>query len=283
MSVLYKIKTFLSYYLRAKTRYNVHSPFVSEFIEQVLEDDRDFYAFRKIEAVRSRLEQNNNEIEVGDYGAGSKVLNSSTRKISQIVNSSSSSVKKGRLLFKLANYYNPSSIIELGTNLGLGTLYLTSPSRKIEMKTIEGCPNTSKVALEVLKRFPELNIEVITGKFDEVFPRLLENFQTVDLIYFDGNHSEKATLNYFNSCLNYVHNNSILVFDDIYWSKGMTSAWKKIQSHPRVTLSIDLYHLGIIFFRDEFSTKHHYRLIESAKKPFSMGFLSKSAASGTRS
>ena len=72
-----------------------------------------------------------------------------------------------------------------------------------------------------------------------------------DLIYFDGNHQKKATLKYFNDCLPFINENSVFIFDDIRWTKDMLDAWQEISSHPKVSVSIDLFSIGLIFFRDQ--------------------------------
>ena len=142
-------------------------------------------------------------------------------------------------MFRLVNHFQPKNIIELGTSLGITTLYLAASSKKISVQTLEGCPQTAAKAKE----------DVIVGEFSETLPQVLKNTARVDFMYFDGNHRKEATLNYFEQALSHVAEESIFVFDDIHWSKEMEEAWQIIKSNPKVSLSIDLFHLGILFFR----------------------------------
>lgn len=109
------------------------------------------------------------------------------------------------------------------------------------------------------------NISLKVGNFDELLSaeNLSRGIEVVtpglDLIYFDGNHQKEATLNYFNKLLPLAHNNSVFIFDDIHWSKGMEEAWEEIKAHPRVRVSIDSFFWGLIFFREE-QEKEHFTL-----------------------
>jgi len=78
----------------------------------------------------------------------------------------------------------------------------------------------------------------------------------IDLVYFDGNHQKEPTLNYFHTCLQKAHKNSLFIFDDIHWSDGMEEAWEQIKKHDRVHLTIDLFQFGIVFFEKEMPKQH---------------------------
>jgi predicted O-methyltransferase YrrM len=73
----------------------------------------------------------------------------------------------------------------------------------------------------------------------------------LDFVFFDANHQKQPTLQYFNQCIAKANKNGIFVFDDIHWSEGMEQAWEIVKQHPKVTTSIDLYHMGILFFNPE--------------------------------
>ena len=123
-----------------------------------------------------------------------------------------------------------------------------------KITTIEGCPNISKFTQETFKQFNLENIEVLTGNFSDSIETLKLN--TYDFVFFDGNHQKEATLNYFELLIETAHNDSVFIFDDIYWSKGMTEAWNTIIKHPKVTVSIDTFFWGFIFFRKEQKKEH---------------------------
>ena len=273
MIYLLLIYRYLCYYFRAETKYNIHSPFLSEFIQHVLEDRRRFYAFEIIQSFRKYLMQDKRKLDIIELGAGSKVNRSSKRSIRSLAKYASIDSHSGRILFRISQLYKPNHILELGTSLGISSLYLAYGHLRGSLITIEGNPAVAKEAEAHFRRMEMSNIELRVGHFDNVINGVLEDLKTIDLVFIDGNHTEEATLRYFESMLPYIHEHSILVFGDIHWSKGMEKAWKQIIAHPKVRISLDLFHLGIVFFRKENREKEDYTLIRSGLKPWKLGFF----------
>ncbi len=262
---------FLRYYFRAKTRYNVHSPFVFEFIEKVLEDERAFYAFEEIEEIRDSLTSNRDKIKLTDFGAGSKFHSGRVRSIGSIARHTANRPRNCRLLFRIIDLYKPSSILELGTSLGISTLYQSAASQDAKVVTIEGDPAIADIALRNFEKAGRDDIQLVEGVFDERLPEVLNSMKAVDYAFIDGNHRKEPTLNYFNECLKHIHDKSILVFDDIHWSSEMEEAWVEIKGHPDVSLSLDLFNFGVVFFRKEFKVKEEFTLIKWSWKPWAIG------------
>ena len=235
--------------------HGVHSPFVFEFITRVLNDRRNFYAFDTIEKIRLDLLSNHNTIEIEDFGAGSRVAKTNTRKISAVAKGSLKPAKYSQLLFRMIDFYAPKQIIELGTSLGITTAYLASANPAARVTTFEGSTAVAQIAGQNHQLLGIKNIILLEGNFDTQLPKWLEQHKSIDFAFIDGNHAFKPTLAYFEALLEVVHENSILVFDDIHWSAEMEQAWAQISVHPRVTLSIDLFFIGIVFFRKEFAQK----------------------------
>ena len=251
------IKDYLKYYFRAKTKYSIHSPFVFDFVTNVLEQKKvRTEQLYKIEKLRKELSSFNNEIEIKDFGAGSELNNNHTKKISEIVRNSAKSRKYANLFYRIITHYNSKNILELGTSGGLTSLYLSSPSCVNNVITIEGCPETAKLAEDNFKCLDIKNIKQIIGNFDNVLSDVLKQYPNFDFIFFDGNHTEEATLRYFEQCLKSVSNESIFIFDDINWSEGMKNAWNSIKENTSVSVTIDLFFIGIVFFRKELSKEN---------------------------
>jgi predicted O-methyltransferase YrrM len=246
---------FLKYKIFAKHAHGrgIHSPFLFGLISDVLSDSTPYYSWENIETVRKKMIQSTEIIDVLDLGAGSTKMESKIRKISDIAKFSAVDKKNGKLLFKLVNYFRPKTIIELGTSLGIGTLYLASPDSRNRVFTVEGCPETAKKARENFESLKFQNIILKTGSFDEILPLILHEIKKLDFVYFDGNHRKKPTLTYFDDCLSKSHNETVFVFDDIHWSEEMEEAWETIKNNPKVTLSVDLFQKGLIFFKTELS------------------------------
>jgi predicted O-methyltransferase YrrM len=173
--------------------------------------------------------------------------------VKDIARYSSVSPRKGQFLYRLVSHFKPRTVVELGTSFGISTMYMAMGYRNSHIITMEGCPDTVSIAGHNFNRLGLGNIEEVCGNFDQKLPDILNRVGTADMIFFDGNHKKEATLRYFDMCLSHIHNNSILLFDDIHWSKGMKEAWENIREHPSVVVSIDLFSMGIVFFRKELS------------------------------
>jgi len=267
------IQNYLRYYGRACTRYEVHSPFVFDLVNEVIEDQRHFYVFDEVERLRINLLRDKRMIEVTDLGAGSHTTKSNRRSVQSIARSAVTPRRYTQFLFKLVHYLKPQTIIEMGTSLGISTLYQAKADGRARLITLEGCPEIAAVAKESFDRLNADNIEQLTGDFSETLPQALRKIQRIDYIFFDGNHRKIPTLDYFHQALEYAHEDSVFVFDDIYWSDEMQAAWEEIKAHPRVTLTIDIFYMGIVFFKKEKITKEHFTLIDSWKKPWRVGFF----------
>ncbi len=258
--MLYQIKNYFIFILRSTNQHGIHSPFVYNLVTKCfyLKNKKIHSELNDFNSYRKNLLSNNQTIEVNDFGAGSKVFKSNRRKVKDIAKTAGISIKEAKLLIKIVNYFKPKTILELGTSLGLGSycLHLGYPEAKIT--TLEGCPETSRIARELLNKHTEDQIQVVTGNFKETLPKVLKQ-NKFDMIYFDGNHQKNATLDYFYQALKTIHNESFFIFDDIHWSKGMEAAWNIIKDHPKVSVSIDLFFWGIVFFRKE-QPKQHFNI-----------------------
>ncbi len=247
---------YLKYQLFADTKYKVHSPFVFELLTEVIQHKDAYYAYQDIERLRQQLLSSKATITVNDLGAGSRVFKSDQRKVSAIAQHSLAPPKYAQLLFRLVNHFKPQTLLELGTSLGITTLYLAAPNSKATVYTHEGCAATLEVAQQNFDQMQQQNIVAVQGNFNDTLPQTLQQLQQLDFAFIDGNHSKAPTLAYFEQCLTKVHNNSVLVFDDIHWSAEMEAAWHIIQQHPTVTVTIDLFRMGLVFFRKEQEKEH---------------------------
>ncbi|WP_243398958.1 O-methyltransferase [Hanstruepera neustonica] len=241
--------------MASTNQHGVHSPFVYDLVTKCFYDKTKYADYSKLIAYRNHLLKNDSLIFITDLGPGSKTNNSQERQISEITRTSGTSLKRSKLLFRLAQYLKPDNILELGTSLGIATNALTLGQPKSQITTIEGCANISDFTK---KQFQDSeNVTFLVGDFITHLNQLKSN--TFDLIFFDGNHTKEATLHYFNELLPTANNNSVFIFDDIYWSKGMTEAWETIKQHPEVTVTIDTYFWGFVFFRKE-QAKEHFKI-----------------------
>lgn len=257
---MHQLTHYIRHFISATRKgHNVHSPLAYTLCEEVFYNQSVFYDFEKFKKIRKELLENETEITVEDFGAGSKTFSGNKRKINSIAKNGVSSKKQSELLYRLINFTNSRTVIELGTSIGLNTLYLGLANKNAKVYTIEGSNTLSEFASQLANKNSVSNIQFICGKFDEKLPEVLGLLNTIDILYIDGNHTYEATLRYFNMALSKIHNETVFVLDDIYWSKGMTKAWNEIKNDPKVTMSIDTFHLGFLFFRNEIKEKVHIK------------------------
>lgn len=271
------IKAYIKFFLKAKNEHGIHSPFVFDLVTKCFYDNINYPEYEVLKNYRNSLLANKNTIEVTDFGAGSRVFKSNTREIASIAKNAGISVKNAELLFRIVRYFQPEQILEIGTSLGLATSALALGKTNAKITTLEGCPNTSNQAREQFRNINinQNNIEFVNTEFSshlKDFSTPLEMTNSFNLIYFDGNHSKKATLEYFNLLLPTISNDTVWIFDDIHWSKDMEEAWSLIKSHPQVTVTIDTFQWGIVFFRKEQSKEH---FIINPKRNLSSKFFQK--------
>ena len=250
----HNIKSYLRWQLRARDRqgHRVHSPFLYSLITNGLHSPLEAEWVRGVEQRRRQLLADRSEVSVTDYGSGSSFGNG-RRRVCDIARHSSTSPRDGRLLCNLATAMHSANILELGTNLGIGSLYLSHSANCQRLVTIEGCPNLSKIANEGFKLLGVSNITLINAEFSEALPKALESQPSLDFVFIDGNHLSGPTISYFSLCLPFVSNNTVIVIDDIHKNADMEQAWSKIVENEQVTLSLDFYTMGAVFFRRQLS------------------------------
>lgn len=250
---------YLRYFITASNGkgHGVHSPFVFNFIHRVLNDDRQFYAYQPVENLRRLLMMDQRELQIEDFGAESKERKYSFRKVSEIAKSSLKSTKYDQLLFRIVDYYAPEHMLALGSSLGITSAYLAMANPQASLTTMEDSTAISNVAKENFQKLGIKNLRLVEGDFDIILPSWLKQGRQIDLVFIGGNHRCASMLEYFTQLLKHINENSILIFNDIHRSKEMEEVWKKIQDHSSVTLSIDLFSIGIVFFRKEFKVKQH--------------------------
>ena len=254
-------KKYLRYYFTASNGkgHGVHSPFVFNLIINVLNDKTTYPAYKEVETQRNLLLGNETIITVEDFGAGSTKGLTKQRVVQQIAATSLKPKKYAQLLFRLVHYFQPKQILELGTSLGITTAYLAKANPSAAVTTMEGSAAVATIAQQQFDALQLKNITVVTGNFDETLQTLIDKTeQPFDFVFIDGNHRKEPTLRYFEQLLVKANNDTVFVFDDIHWSAEMEEVWAQLKQHPQVTLTVDLFFIGLVFLRKEQKEREHF-------------------------
>ena len=257
---MHQLFAYLRFWLRSGNAHGLHSPFVFGLYTSVVRHTGTFAAYAAVEARRQQLLDSSASISVTDFGAGSHTGAGRQRRVAAIARTAAKPPQLAQLLFRLVNYFRPATVLELGTSLGLTTAYLAATDSRHRVITFEGCPNVAAVAHETFAALNLGNIEVIEGNIDHTLaPTLAALKAPLDFAFFDGNHRYEPTLHYFKLCLAHRTDESVFVFDDIHWSADMERAWENIKTRPEVMLTVDLFYIGLVFFRKN-QPKQHFSL-----------------------
>lgn len=271
MHLLQKITFFLSFYRRAHTIYDVHSPFLSAILLPL------FYGKQPklgiIEQRRKSLCQDKRQINKTEYGAGSTILKGKKLFVNKMAAHSPVSSKEGSWLALLADKQNIKTVLELGTHFGLSGAYLISLNKNARLFTIEGCPETAAIATETFELLGLTDrVHQQVGSFDELLPSFLPQCPPIDLLFIDGNHRGKHLIHYLNVCSNYLSPEGIIVLSDIYWSEDMKQTWDNIYEKNTQFHAIDLFHFGLLIPRqNENWERHTVSIIDLLWKPWRIG------------
>lgn len=252
--MMHFLTSYLKFLWSSSNAHGVHSPFVFDLATKCFYEKQPYPEYALLEKHRKTLLNNDGLITVDDFGAGSKIFKSNTRKISAIARNAGISKDCAALLFRMVRYFGPKTILEIGTSLGLATAAMHLGNTNTRIDTVEGCRETSTVAKNHFDKAGFSISEFIVSEFENYLEKISGN--TYDLIYFDGNHTKEATLKYFDLLFPTVTNETVWIFDDIHWSTEMEAAWEVITQNQQVTISIDIFKWGLVFFRKEQAKEH---------------------------
>ncbi|MBT8394684.1 MAG: class I SAM-dependent methyltransferase [Bacteroidia bacterium] len=255
--MIFNFLEYLKFIFGSTNKHGIHSPFVFDLVTKCFFDRKEYESYKIIKDYRKQLYHNHDKILIKDYGAGSKVFKSNTREVSQVAKTSGITKKRARLLYRITQYIKPNRVLELGTSLGMSTSAMSLGNPNASILTVEGCPETAAIAKNQFKFYQLNNITLKVNDFKTELKKLKN--EKFDLIYLDGNHQKDATINYFETLIKSVNDRSVVIVDDIHWSKGMTEAWELIKQNQKVTVTIDTFYWGIIFFRKE-QVKQNFKI-----------------------
>ncbi|MBK9389146.1 MAG: class I SAM-dependent methyltransferase [Bacteroidetes bacterium] len=256
----FRIKEYLRYMVFSGYRkgHGIHSPFVYDIVSRVFRNKIDKAVVSKIESIRKELVRDKRMIFVNDLGVGSLKVRQEerSRRVSDIARHSPVTRKYGILLSNLAKEFGSPGIVELGTSMGISSMYLAFSGTDCTVNTIEGCKETAGIAEETFRKAGKSNIILHCGSFEDCLPAVLDSTIAPGMVFIDGNHRKEPVLKYFEMIAQKSSVNTVVVIDDIYYSPEMKDAWQLIKDHGKVSVTIDIYRMGIVFFRKGINTNH---------------------------
>lgn len=228
--------SYLAYYRRAHTIYDVHSPFVYGLVAEVLEDDRRYYAL-------DRLRQSYRD----------------QRALGQARQSPPVGVMQW--LFKLLECLQPVHRVQVGIGDGMAAMYQAAADTRLPLHCLSV---DSSTRLEVWRHWPELSIVPHHSPDDMPADR-------IDYLYLHRALDSTDQLQQYERLREHLHEWSCVVVDAPYRDP---TVWASFQQQPGVTISVDWYHIGLLFYRTDQRSALHTTLIEWWKKPWRAGFFS---------
>jgi predicted O-methyltransferase YrrM len=251
----FQVKSFFNHWLDAVDEHSIHSPFFFDFYSRVIRGESDSL-FLEIEKTRTNLLNNHAMVTVEDLGAISPHFKNPGRTISRVAATSLNEERYCLLFYRIAQHAEAKNMVELGTSMGITSLYLSSAVGS-KLTTFEGNSAMINIALTNFEYFYRKNINLIEGNIDQTLPDYLQNPAKIDFALIDANHRYEPTIRYFNWLAKRMADRGVLVIDDIYYSEEMGRAWNELKKHDLVYGSIDLFRCGILFF-DLALNKQHF-------------------------
>lgn len=256
MSKIFQAKAFLSYWLNCVDEHSLHSPFFYDFYTKVVKQETVINSHA--ERLRKQLLESTLSIEINDLGAGS-VIKSNQRQVKDIARHSLSEAKFSALYARVIQYYQCKKVIELGTCLGINTLYL-GEGKPSSLTTFEGANALINLAKDTFTFAQASGIKMVEGDLDETLEIYLRNNPKIDFAFVDANHRYEAVMRYFRLLLKSSHDKTILVFDDIHLNAEMEKAWIEIKNDSLVYATADLFRCGFVFL--DSSLNHNHKVLQ---------------------
>lgn len=245
-----KVIAFITHYLGSKTRHGIHSPFVYNLIDKCLYQGSQFS--QSAREHYKGLERSKEYLEGMDFGKNEKVK----VKVSELASRSATRDFEATLVAKVVRYFGSRRYLELGTNIGKATSIVALTNPKTIVHSIEGNTSIADFARKSIQELELANVRIENSTFDEFFD---QNSTKYDCIFIDGDHRYEPTLKNYENAKQSLIGEGLIILHDIYWSRGMTDAWKKIVADKSATVTIDLFFFGMVFFRPS-QAKEHFRI-----------------------
>lgn len=230
-------KTILLYrFLRYRKGFGVHSPFAFSFITKVIDERYGYYAYNDIELIRRQLVHRNCPMLKTDIKRS-----------------------HGELLFRIVNYFKPERLIQIGTSAGIGSLYMTAPSSRLNYLLLDSDDNNAEQTIWSLRKFnPKASsVSVIAGDYLKTLPAALSKMSAVDFLFFNSAKDKEKNMIYLDEAIKYVQSDTVFFIEGIRSNREMRQLWKNICLREDVSVTFDLYNVGVVFFNKKLHKQNY--------------------------
>lgn len=271
---------YLKYRLAARGRRGrgIHSPLVYDLIRKVIVNEERWKVPGRVVEVHRALLKDRTRLAFEEFGAGSRVASTesggdsrddftgsdagsgitsvASRSIRSLTRRSSVNRRFGRFLFRLVRWFRPDELIELGTGIGVSTLYLSAAFDR-QMESVEASPQKHAFSKVLFEQYGIKNVKTHCGTFMQCFEDVVPDPDARSMVFLDGDHRYGATMELVERLIDTRKNGEMLiVIDDIHWSEEMERAWNELRHDSRIPFTVDLFQVGLVFIRDEVSKQH---------------------------
>lgn len=170
--------------------------------------------------------------------------------IESIVNADFNNKKFNRLLFRITDYYQPKSILLIDEALGITTCYIALANTSATVYSHFLHTEKDKKAKEVVTKCKADNCHFVTS---------IDEKKQYDFVYVDAQ-TETQLSTVLNQILPITHQQSFIIINNIHRSEELEAQWLHLQTNSAVTLTIDLFQIGLVFFRPENKIAQHFTI-----------------------
>ncbi|MDD2435944.1 MAG: SAM-dependent methyltransferase [Massilibacteroides sp.] len=220
--------------IRYRKGHGVHSPFVFNFITKVIDERAAYYCLKDIELTRKKFFYENEPFHKWEIRP-----------------------KYGALLMRISNYLKPQNLLLIGSDLSFSALYSSSYASTTRCVVLEEKTEIAAFSRSVIEKHRAKNILLKEGVYQKTVSEVLEHTDKLDFVYFGYPNDSALDIPVFECILPHLHEHSVLILRGIRKTKDRKEFWNRLCARPEVSVTIDVYELGIAFFNHKIHKKNY--------------------------
>lgn len=247
---------YLTHRLVAKTRHGTHSPFVYKLTDEVIYDFSAKKIDDSVEQQRKKLFDDDSSLILTENNECLGQLKLQQTTVKRLAKKLTNKKEVDRLIYRLVANRQPAVSLQIGTGLGVSAAYFSMANSRNPVKIIECEPEFSTVAQRIFSNLGIDNVELRTGNLQQLLHHTLLNSTKLDIVYFNKFKDGETLFNLFGLCLAKADENSMFIIKGIYSDPSTKTMWAKIKELPEVTVTVDLFWIGLVYFKKDQAEEH---------------------------